>query len=142
MPTNYAAMSNAEIDRMIAERLEPKPTDSDDWQTGRSQNGIWDWGKLDELDFKYQWLPLPFSTSHDAAHAAWMRLTEEQKKDVAFNVPVRRSIYYEVGFRNALDATPRQLCEWMLEALDGSSEIDEPSEHEASNWGGDDFGDA
>ncbi len=116
--STYAEMSNAEIDRMVAERLfEAIPTA---YIGPRRTFQGW---KLSALETHYAaYEPLPFSTSHDAAHAAWMRLTEEQK-DAALTLvtlSVRDKPYniHRFSMLAVLDATPRQLCEWTLAALE------------------------
>ncbi len=102
MPTNYAAMSTAEIDREIAERL-------------------WADAPMIAVPLRCT-LPPPFCSDYNLAHAAWMRLTPVQKKivsDLARDWAGQDWVDdYATGTTVALDATPRQLCEWILEATE------------------------
>ena len=87
-----SARSNAEVDREIWECL-----------------------------FKADGPMLFFSTDYNAARVAWMRLTEEQK------IKALRLVRTEEGIDDNLaavaiivSATPRQLCDWILEVVEGS----------------------
>ena len=89
-----SARSNAEVDREIWECL-----------------------------FKADGPMLFFSTDYNAANAAWARLTEKQKHTViadAHLTLVAAAKGSHVAIVEALDATPRQLCDWILAVVEGA----------------------
>ena len=96
--------SNAEVDRAIAVHFEGVLNKVDSW--------AWKYSGITG-DFE----PLPFSTDYNAAHAAWARLTEYQKNRV---VAATDTGNMYVACRALLDATPRQLCDWILAVVEGA----------------------
>jgi hypothetical protein len=107
--TDLSALSNAEIDRRIAEEVFGENQPSDDDPISRQ---AWIYYKRGTTRY-----PLPFSTSYDAAHTAWAKLTEEQKLEVArLGRDSRKRTL--MAFVDALNATPRELCLWILAAVE------------------------
>jgi hypothetical protein len=131
--------SNAEVDRAIAMALEPlaslpSPQQGDDDRimagtTIKSPLGFWYEVCLYDEGDRVRWEPFPFSTDYNAAHAAWARLTEEQKRkviNVMLGSPWPRNTYVHQTripslLISTIDATPRQLCDWILAVVEGSN---------------------
>lgn len=117
--TDYAAMSNAEMDRKLAEWAEPEPKDIDSSDTF--------WGVHYGISGVCR-VPARFTTNHNAFALLWARLTEEQQYAVCDIALAKRHKLegthpkwtpYRAQFRRVMSATPRQKCEWVLRALEG-----------------------
>lgn len=99
--TNYSKLTNAEIDRRIAELVFT--------HEGDLVIDAFVYCGPDPISFR------PFSTDYNAAHAAWAKLTDQQKCEV-IRLTGGENMYV-AGLR-LRDATPRDLCIWMLHAVE------------------------
>lgn len=91
-------MTDAEMDRWIAARVFAWGADGYTWVSGESVG------------------PRPFSTDLNAAHAAWLKLTPEQKDRTTYLATGHLSVH-RTAHRKLLDADARTLCDWIYEAL-------------------------